>query len=98
MPSHLIPLDKARADAAPRASTAKVATVTPELVGLPLFQARWFAGFAELSVSVTRATAAGPAGHVVAQYPGAGESNTRGGLVHLVVSSVERALTDGHED
>ncbi len=95
MPSHLIPLDKARADAARRASTAKVTTVTPELLGLPLFQARWFASLAELSLSVTRAPAAGPAGHVVAQDPGAGESNTRGGLVHLVVSSVERELTDG---
>ena len=97
MLSHLIPLDKARADAARRASTAKVATVTPELLGLPLFKARWFAGLAELSVSVTRATAAGPAGHVVEQYPVAGESNTRGGLVHIVVSSVERALRDGRE-
>jgi beta-lactam-binding protein with PASTA domain len=98
MPSHLIPLDKARADATRRASTAKVATVTPELLGLPLFQARWFASLARLSVSVTRATAAGPAGHVVAQYPGAGESNTRGGLVHVVVNNVERALTDGRDD
>ena len=97
MLSHLIPLDKARADAARRASTANVATVTPELLGLPLFQARWFAGLAELSVSVKRATAAGPAGHVVEQYPVAGESNTRGGLVHIVVSSVERALRDGRE-
>ena len=98
MPSHLIPLDKARADAARRASTAKVAAVTPELLGLPLFQARWFASLAGLSVSVSRATAAVPAGYVVAQYPVAGESNTRGGLVHIVVSRVERALTNGRGD
>jgi beta-lactam-binding protein with PASTA domain len=97
MPSHLIPLDKGRADAARRASNAKVATVTPELLGLPLFQARWFAGLAALSLSVTRATAAGPAGHVVAQDPVAGEPSTRGGLVHIVVSNVEQALTDGRE-
>jgi hypothetical protein len=34
----------------------------------------------------------------VAQYPGAGESNIRGGLVHVVVNNVERALTDGRDD
>ena len=97
MPSHLIPLDKGRADAARRASNAKVATVTPELLGLPLFQARWFAGLAEISVSVTRATADGPAGHVVAQYPVAGESITRGGQIQVVVSNVEMALKNGRE-
>ena len=67
------------------------------VLGIPQSGPPWFAGLAELSVSVTRATAAGPAGHVVAQYPVAGESNTRGGLVHIVVSRVERALTDGRE-
>lgn len=97
MPSHLTPLDKAKANAVRRAPTATVATVTPELLGLPLFQARWFAGLAELLLSVTRAPATGPAGHVVAQYPGAGESITRGGLIHIVIGNVEKALKDGRE-
>ena len=97
MPSLLIPLDKARADAAQRARSAKAAAVTPQLLGLPLFQARWFANLAELSVSVTRAAASGPAGHVVAQYPSAGEPSFRDGLVHIVVIDVERRLTDGRD-
>lgn len=94
MRSHLIPLDKARADAARHTPAATAATVTPELLGLPLFQARWFASLAELSLSVTRAPATGPVGHVVTQYPIAGERIVRGGLVHIVVSNVERALQE----
>lgn len=97
MRSHPAPLDEARADAARHARTAEAATVTPGLLGLPLFQARWFAGLDELSVSVTRAAATGPAGHVLAQYPVAGEPIVRGGLVHVVVSNVERELRDGRD-
>jgi beta-lactam-binding protein with PASTA domain len=68
--------------------------VTPDLVGLGLARARWFARLAGFSIAIASQVVEGPPGRVLAQYPGGGHRSRQGARIQIVLSGPEVAVPE----
>ncbi len=65
---------------------SRVRAMTPDLVGLGLARARWFAQLAGFSLAIASQVVDGPPGRVLAQYPAGGQRSRQGARIQVVLS------------
>jgi hypothetical protein len=65
---------------------SRLRAMTPDLIGLDLVRARWFAMLSGFSLTIASQVADGNAGRVLAQYPAAGQRSRRGARIQVVLS------------
>ena len=68
--------------------------MTPDLIGLGLARARWFARLAGFSLAITSQVMDGPPGRVLAQYPAGGQRSRQGARIQVVLSGPEVAVPE----
>jgi beta-lactam-binding protein with PASTA domain len=68
--------------------------MTPDLVGLGLARARWFARLAGFSLAIASQAVDGPPGRVLAQYPAGGQRSRKGARIQVVLSGPEVAVPE----
>jgi beta-lactam-binding protein with PASTA domain len=68
--------------------------MTPDLVGLGLARARWFARLAGFSLAITDQVTDGPPGRVLAHYPAGGQRSRQGARIRVVLSGPEVAVPE----
>ena len=73
---------------------SRVRAMTPDLIGLGLVRARWFARLAGFSLAIASQVAAGPPGRVLVQYPAGGQRSRQGARIQVVLSGPEVAVPD----
>jgi beta-lactam-binding protein with PASTA domain len=80
------------ADAAEAGS--RVRAMTPDLIGLGVARARWFARLAGFSLAIASQVVDGPPGRVLAQYPAGGQRSRQGARIQIILSGPEVAVPD----
>lgn len=73
---------------------SRVRAMTPDLVGLGLARARWFARLAGFSLAIASQVVDGPPGRVLAQYPAGGQRSRQGARIQVVLSGPEVAVPE----
>jgi serine/threonine-protein kinase len=72
--------------------------MTPDLVGLGMARARWFARLAGFSLTIASQVADGPPGRVLAQHPAGGQRSRQGARIQVILSGPEVAVPDVRGD
>ena len=73
---------------------SRVRAMTPDLIGLGLARARWFARLAGFSLAIASQVADGPPGRVMVQYPAGGQRSRQGARIQVILSGPEVAVPD----
>jgi hypothetical protein len=68
--------------------------MTPDLIGLGLARARWFARLAGFSLAIASQVADGPPGRVLVQYPAGGQRSRQGARIQVILSGPQVAVPD----
>ena len=68
--------------------------MAPDLIGLGLARARWFARLAGFSLAIASQVVDGPPGRVLAQYPAGGQRSRQGARIQVALSGPEAAVPE----